>query len=342
MRNSVWISVLLLCAISFSAMADVTDEKRVVWFVGSESSGLLLDGGRLLASGAELRLEPASPGGLFAAAYYPKTGVLVTVGSDATVRLYEGNSERLRLKSTRKTDRVARTISVRLSSVPGLVYLLWDDVKKAEELSSSHIAVQSYSDLYVRLVLRKDAENWHAVPGDRKESSFLPIVYFLKTSKLLRMSMGDRKPIEITLPHPLAKPFRSGPGDPLAQAVFVIHPDGATGWYETETRVNGPIPANTPVIPPLGILFKTDGGWFVTTKPTGDFAKWFPCDNSNWWEDPYYKDGWFFVTKRTGPGGVTYRMDLAAGKLVPIEPQKAEQPEVTASPAEPVECDTAN
>lgn len=302
MRSLTLALAAILCVLLSPAECR-TARSAVAWFAGTDSVGLKQSNGRLLASGAELTLDPAPTGKLFAAAFYPKAGVLATVGEDAVVRLYRGSGSKLKLECDHTPLRKAQMRTVRFSSVPGLVYVLWDDVKLRDQLVRPIDLDQRYSDVYERVVLDKDAENWHAIPlteagwhDTRSENgngrAMLPITYSVRTSQLISLNTSGRS-IQLALPHPLDQPFRSGPGDPLAEAVFVIRGKG--------------------------IVCKTQDGWSLSDL-NGKLVKWFRDEaGGGWWANPSWTDGSFFVSWRCPSGGTAFRMDMASGKLVAVK-----------------------
>ena len=174
--------------------------------------------------------------------------------------------------------------------MPGLLYVLDYDIKKEEELRSDLLDRQDYADIYSRLAMTKAAEEWNAVPTGDAKAALLDVAYETDRTQIWLWTAADKV---MTLPtkHPLASPFRSGPGDDLAQSLFFL-PDRrvltlmADGWE----------------------LFAADG------KEIQFFA--WPEDAGGWWHDPVLKDGQITVYLQNGPGGTNYTLDMTAGKLV--------------------------
>ena len=182
----------------------------------------------------------------------------------------------------------AQTITVRFSHIAGLLYLLCDDVKHRKELEED-IPRQEYSDRYHRVTLIKSAEKWHALPAKKPDELMLGTAYYLDGNKAILLD-GEGKRTTIELKETLGSPYRSGPGDPLAQAVFLFAEQG--------------------------IVCRTKKGWSLH-KPDGQHVRSFStCDiQALWWGEPFESDGKFYVRSRTGPEGSTYLLDIKTGKL---------------------------
>ena len=266
------------------------------WFAQKDIRGLrqLRTGG--IYYGYRRLFLDKSPGKLYGAVYYPRDGMLITISPDAVVRLYEGDGLRLKQKTKWAPKGKAETASVRFTRVPGLVYLLYDDVAAREWISrawSEGCMIQVYWAQYERLVLRNSAKGWHGIPVSDSDGSFLNGCYHIQDNEV-KLSLAERKCITLKLPEPLDGPFRFSPGDPLAQSVFVFHGHG--------------------------ILCKTVKGWSLN-RLDGKLIKWFPVNKEpyGWWKYPYYKNGSFYVCIGDFGGVDTYRLDIPTGRLIQIK-----------------------
>lgn len=282
---------LLFACVGCMAGSQSASTPSAVWFVQKDVHGLRqLRTGGIYYGYRRLSLDE-SPGKLYAAAYYPRDCVLITISPDATVRLYEGS----KLKVKRSPKVKAETASVRFTRMPGLVYLLYNDVAAKESINqqwSEGRMIQAYWDVRERLVLRDSAKNWHGIPASDSDGCFLNGCYRTQDDEV-NLSLAEGKQITLKLPEPLDKPFDSGPNDPLAQSVFMF--------------------------PGHGILCKTVKGWSLH-KLEGKPVKFFPIIATNgWWVDPYYKDGNFYVRTQSCADYYTYRLDIPSGRLVQIK-----------------------
>lgn len=156
--------------------------------------------------------------------------------------------------------------------------------------------LQMNSDYHTRLALLPGADSYFGIPEkyDWEKVPFntcLAACYRLeKAGKTIQISLAPNQLITLELPEALAEPYRSGPGDALAEAVFVI--------------------------PQRGILCRTTEGWSlhdVKGKP----VKWFSTIGiqNGWWTHPVYENDAFQVYYQIGPGGSFYKLDIESGLL---------------------------
>ena len=267
-------------------------EKPTAWFARKDVHGLAEADGNLLLDGKKLE-RPRHLRPRVAAALYTRRGLLVSVQSDGSADLYKQVGETWKLHSRLAPDVECRNESVRLTIVPGLVYLLNYDAKKEARLKSSVVSLDDYADISRRLCLTESAERFHAVPLQNRYEPLLGAAYREPGpgEKNVMLCTSEHDAVNIDVAGTLAAPFRSGPGDDLAQSLFIE--------------------------PSLGIAALTADGWSICDSAGKNLGK---CSTAaitgGWWSDPTYHDGHFYVHFRTGPGGTTYRVDPDAGKLV--------------------------
>jgi hypothetical protein len=235
-----------------------------------------------------LPLEPSPPMQAHAA-YYQQEGLLVTVSTSADVTLYQTEGGRLIERKRIAGEAHARTSAVHFSRVPGLLYVLWIDTTKEAELRGS--CRQEYPDRYSRYAMTDVAGKYDAMPDDQGNHELLNGCYLLTNKKVVPFSLKEGNWGKLELAESLGEPFRSGPGDSLAQCVFVF--------------------------PTHGIVCRTHDGWSVNDC-NGKLVKHFNSGGikAMWWTDPEFKQGSFLVCTRSGPNGKTFRLDLAKGKLI--------------------------
>lgn len=301
MRSAISLLVLGLTAIlsagqSLAAVSQVTksrDDTHTVWFSGKESRGLRQDSaGSLIVLRGKLPLEkPVAR--LYAAAYYPSVGTLVTIDENAVTQLYEQSGSLIRLKQTRPPHRMKgaygkrgpiHPIRVRFCNVPGLVYLTWSYPEPSVPIQ---VATQ-YSE---RIALGPRASNWHAVTTDDSDVKFLPYTYRIASRRSVHLFMPDGKRIIVRLPGELAEPIG----------------DSAPPYVELEP---------VSVLPGRAIICKTRNGWSMHNF-NGNLISYFPSGHlGNWgWSEPFYHKGHLYVAQMC-KGAWYYRMDVLAGKLV--------------------------
>lgn len=258
-----------------------------VWCAGEESFGLTLCDG-VVAEKAILPLERIPDA--FAAALYRKNQALIVVTHDARALYYERVGARFVLKSEETSGKDERILSVRFTRLPSLCYLFISD-REIERQIGRDPPRQIYPESTKRFAFTDIAKRCDAIPLTRFDENPLGAVYVVE-GLMLHLNRG-KDWSRIGLPEPLGAPFRQGPSDELAQALFLfpkaIIARTQTGWALLETG--------------------TAAGRLLSTRSI----------NAVWWEKPFEKDGDFFVVARTGPGGNTYRIDAAKGTLVQVE-----------------------
>lgn len=244
--------------------------------------------GNIAYRGETLSLEPAA-GKLKGAVLYPASGILLTVTKASIVTLYQARDGDWVAGPSWSPKVESRLDSVRFTRVPGLIHLLWIDV--AHEASIGDWA-QEYPDRYDRVALTDEAASWHGVPIGDPEQRLLSAAYRVRSGglDLITDSIAGTR---IELREPLGEPFRSGPGDDLAQSVFVF--------------------------PGRGILCRTESGWSLH-ECDGTWRQSFPAEGIQWgwWCDPTWGPEGPKLLHCTGPNGTWYRLDEASGKLVEI------------------------
>jgi hypothetical protein len=259
------------------------------WFIQGKGVELKQnEDGSLMRRDERMRLDPA-PGPLFAAWSHRDRG-LVTVDKKGAVSLYEPAKDSWKRVAHHSPPVEAHTEAVRITRVYGLVYVLWTDVQHKKRLDADQAKRQEYADRYERLALREQAKSWHAIPTIDPNELLLGGCY-RPTEKGLRLSVAEGRWLDLELGGPPAEPFRSGPSDTLAQSVFYF--------------------------PKQGGVCLTGSGWALWTND-GLGVKQFSTEgiDPGWWADPTVEGDEIFVHSRTGPGGMSYRLDLASGKLV--------------------------
>lgn len=250
-------------------------------------------------------LPPVSiQGHLYGAAYYPRCKMLLTVTKEGSVRCYAIKNQSFTQLGGFKPSCPARTFSVRFSRVPGLAYLQVIDIKldtalhrkpasgKDQKFQPYLKSYQHYPSKYYRLALISSAKPWHGIPVTNSDEHVLGGGY-TNVGRQIHLSLPHNRTLtlDILRREKLAAPSRSGPYDELAQSVYLF--------------------------PGRGITCLTTNGWALYDW-RGRLRRWFfrKRAESDWWSDPVYKNGSFFVERRTGPGGDWYRMDVKSGRLV--------------------------
>lgn len=266
---------------------------QVVWFSGKTSHGMRQDSaGNLFAARRKLAVAERL-GRLFAAAYYPRSDVLVTVDGQAVARLYERGGKLLKLKQTGPAHEFKgqhlvggpiHSESVRFCRIPGLVYLTWSHPEPSTP-------VQVSTQLSERLALGARARNWHAVTAEYPNVSFLGYTYQIASPNSLRLYGPDGKSIVLRLPGQLAEAMGTLPAPYVRlEPVFVLQG--------------------------RAIICKTRNGWSLHNLK-GALVSYFPCGRlGNWgWHEPLYRNGHYYAVQ-TSKGAWYYRMDVPTGKLV--------------------------
>jgi len=283
------IIVMLVGSLQHCFAGDEKQAKESPFFVDQHISGLSLnEKGKVVYGDLRIRVSVPSEDKIRAAAIHEEKEILTVVTDKATVICYSLSGKKTAEIGRFTPSYEAQTRTVRFSHIAGLVYLLCDDVIHRKELEKD-VTRQEYSDRYHRVSLIKSAEKWHALPAKKPGELMLGMAYYLDGKKaILRDSEGKRTTIELS--DTLGAPYRSGPGDPLAQAVFLFAGQG--------------------------IVCRTVQGWSLH-KPDGKLVRSFSTSDVHalWWGEPFACDGKFYVRSRTGPGGSTYLLDTKTGKL---------------------------
>lgn len=259
-----------------------------LWCTGEVSSGLTLRDGVIAEKGVPLALEKVPDA--FAAALYKKNKALIVVTRDARARYYELTGARFVLKREADSGKDKRMLSVRFTRLPSLCYLFTSDRAIEREIAKD-VSRQVYPERLQRFAFTDVAERCDAIPLTTTGENPLGAVY-LVDGRVLHLDRGEGWS-RVVLPERLGAPFRQGPGDDFAQALFLF---------------------------PKAMIAKTQTGWALLGSGTAD-GKLISTKGIDvvWWQKPYEKDGAFFVVARTGPGGDLYRIDAAKGTLVKVE-----------------------
>jgi hypothetical protein len=261
--------------------------------------------------------EPATlhPGlsSVFAAAYYKDAGVLVAVDESGAVRVYRRGNATFELSQMKSPWPRSKVEAVHFSRLPGLLYVLTIDLEKKEAnekgLRGTPIPgqpgkrrmrlTQDYPDNFERVDFSSTPNHYEAIPfsGQVDKVTILDMVYVAlgsDSSSDVVMALPDGREIILKMSSRLAPPYRWGPSDTLAEAVYIF--------------------------PENGIVSKTTGGWAVHDL-NGKLKKEFSTDGIRalWWEGPMMHDGTIYVTARTGPGGTSYKLDVRSGEMVHAE-----------------------
>lgn len=236
---------------------------------------------------------------VFAARYYPETSRAILVEKSGRVTLWRvQNKKAAREKVAFQPPIKAVTRKAIFTRRDDLVYLLVDDVRVMDLLRKKP-QEQQFPDRDYRVELSKDAHDWNAFPIPGQPETPLNGTYRVADKtiniELAEVANAPLRKVSLTLPEGLAKPFRSGPGDPLAEALFYF--------------------------PGKGFVVRTPKGWAIADT-NGAIRQSFDAQAipASWWSNPTEKDGQFFVIARTGANGDTYRLDLGTKALVRVPP----------------------
>ncbi len=247
---------------------------------------------------------------VFAAAYYHGAGVLVAVSAAGAVHVYRRKNAVLELSQMRSPWPRSKAEAVHFSRVPGLLYVLTIDLEQKEDIERGTAIsgqpglrrirlTQNYPDNFERVDFSSRPNHYEAVPfsGQVDKVTILDVVYVALDSDLsteVVMALPDGREIILKMPSRLAPPYRWGPSDTLAEAIYVF--------------------------PENGIVSKTAGGWVVHDL-NGKLMREFSTEgiHARWWEGPMMRAGSIYVSARMGPGGTSYRLDLQSGQMIPAE-----------------------
>jgi hypothetical protein len=224
---------------------------------------------------------------IFQAAYYPIQNKLIVVQFDAVVKMFRFENGSYNIYGLQSLTYKASVTHVYFTRIPELLYLLTTDIVKNKRLHKNRMtSVQDYSDEFEKINLSGNS-TYEGIPIDTGD--ILGAYYYKFGNRGISLNIGGEKNIFLQYSTELADPYRSGPGDPLAQSVFMLK--------------NNTIVSNT----------KT--GWAIHDI-NGKLIKDFKDDGmSGWWDNPELKDGVVFVYRHTGPGGVLYKLDVQSGEI---------------------------
>jgi hypothetical protein len=321
-RCTALISLLMLLAsgsFTCAAKPSAVTPETPVWFAGKETHGLCV-GLRSICAGGKLLSLDHSPVDAYGACYYPSAGILMTVGNDTTVRLYEGAGGQLVLRKSQLLRSKSHPVSLRFTRVPGLVYVTYDFVppppppepkqgffqslwsrvtgRRPTQTRCINNLSQHYTWECRRVVMRDSARNWYGIPtGDSYRYTNAEAMavegccHVLDGGKRLMVGTADGRWAILRLPH-LSLSETMDRWD-MQQAVWIS--------------------------PGHGILCRTEGGWSLY-QTDGTLIKWFPCSRDHyWWYDASFTGDSFRVFEKIGPGGNVYRLDMPTGRLVQEE-----------------------
>jgi hypothetical protein len=251
------------------------------WAVHDHAHGLRMAADGLWRDRQRLTIEPA-PTPLAAAALYEDAGVLMTVAVDGTVVRHERQGDVYRATSTLQPGAQVSVHEVRWTRVPGVLYLLMLDLRDGR------------SEPFVQWVtLTVEPTAWHGLPVDDPDEWLLGGSYRVTEASLL-LSLRPGSWVDVPLPEPLAEPAQSRPYDPVPQSVYVV--------------------------PDLGIFCRTLSGW-TRHAFDGSLQRRFTAEGiaADAWSGPEFTGVDVLVRARRGAQWTAYRLDEAAGRLVPRE-----------------------
>ncbi len=259
-----------------------------------------------------VRLQPGLSS-VFAAAYYQDAGVLVAVGDSGTVYVYRRRDAVFVLFQMKSPWPRSKVEAVHFSRVPGLLYTLTIDLEKKEDIDEGLTGApvpgqpgmrrirltQDYPDNFERVDLSSRPNYYEGIPfsGRVDEVTVLDGLYVALGSDSYSevvMALPDGQEIILKTSSRLAPPYRWGPSDTLAEAVYVF--------------------------PENAIVSKTAKGWAVHDL-NGKVKKEFSTEGIHavWWTGPILRNGSVYVTARVGPGGTSYKLDVQSEELIPTE-----------------------
>ncbi len=253
-----------------------------LWFAQGQERGLRQTSeGQLFRGTTPLRIEPGLPA-LAAAAYYPQRAALITVGLDGTVTWYDERDGRFAPGQAQSPSRQAIIHEIRWTRVPGLLYLLMIPKEPAPDEPT----------VYRRVTLTAEAAGWQALPVDDPQELLLGGCY-TRTLEGIWLSLQEGRWLAAELSQPVDEPFRTGPYDPLAQAVFVL--------------------------PDRRLLIKTLGGWSLH-QADGSPQRAFSTEQIEVeaWDDPSSDGLELTVRGKHGERRIVFQFDVDAGSLTPV------------------------
>lgn len=284
-----WLFLAALIVVSGAATAEEPAFPLPSYVLDGRASGLKVDGQRLVTESGQVLLA-AVPKAFMGAAYYEDQRQLIVASRNGEVILYVEANGAFVQKEGFAPKVKAKLIRVLFTRIPGLVYALWIDVHHAHRI---HVGRQEYPDRYQRVVLLDSAEPYDAMPVRENERPLLTGWFKRTGGTSVPFSVEVGKSGSIELAEPLGLSFRSGPYDPLAEAVFYF--------------------------PDYGFVCRTDAGWSVN-KLDGSLVKHFPIRDSRirsgWWENPVRNADQFYAYNRIAAGGDHYLLDVNSGEMV--------------------------
>jgi hypothetical protein len=296
MIRTITITIILLMATSLYAKNPPKPQyapkrnhiSEPVWFCGTHFYGLEISSGSLVYKKNVLIVKPM-PERIFAAAYYPDTGIIIIVCRDGTAYHFTLKGkifvQTVRIIPQRK-ERVEIVTFTRLHT---LCYIFSTDLAIEDEIRRSPER-QIYSDLFRKVTFTDEAKKVDAIRRS-PDDTLLPggICIFMGNSVYLEL--GDSVQLTLDSPDQFARPYREGPGDYFAESIFIF--------------------------PDKGILCRTTNGWSFF-NPDGTFAAFFSTDGITftWWGKPVIRKGRITVTARSGPQSVEYYFDIPSEKLI--------------------------
>lgn len=255
-----------------------TDVPTVAWFVKDDSHGLQqLDDNVLTFGDTKIVVKPLL-NKLYAAAYYPKENIILTVEPDATVRIYCKVDDAFYGESMKVNEFKAETTNVWITRMPS-VYV---ECEEKTPKKTKHC---------LKVDMRNVAENIYAFTTTGLKDHFLSGCFTAISNEFVRVSLSDGKWVNINLPDPIRKPFNNI--SPLDQSIFVA---------PNERLV---------IITEKGLAVCKTNGKLLKWTAVENAGQ---CS----WSNPQYKDNLFTVdavskdNKKT-----TYRIDIMTGYVFP-------------------------
>ena len=217
------------------------------------------------------------------AAYYEKDGMLVTVSSNVTIRLYETKDGKIVEKSLQEGSPTTSLNRVNFTRVPGLAYVEWTDLKIQAELKENPMRQLSPKG-FARIALTDVAKKFGALrsnPGDELFS----VCYLLTDALAVPLSLKEGNWTKLELVEKLRQ--TEGSGGPC---IFVFEKKG--------------------------LVCQTEKGWSLNAL-NGKLVKHFPAESVNavWWEAPTLEVKGFVVHARFGPNFKDYLLNVEIGKM---------------------------
>lgn len=255
-------------------------------FLGSKSD--FFDS--LIIGNKKMKLSPPCSD-VFSSVYYSGLNILVIVEKSGIVRVYRGEGSSFNLSDMRSPGYRAKTAAVHFTRIPGILYILRINLDEEERMNDR--LTDKHSDRYERIDFWIYPNNYEGIPLDKLESKTSILeAYYSSTKKGVDLRLGEKKRLFLSLSGELDKPFRTGIGDSLAQAVFIFSNKA--------------------------IISKIKDGWAIHDL-NGRLLKEFSTVGIPvvWWEDPVLRNENFFVRARGGIDDMEYKLDISSGKMIP-------------------------